>query len=46
MLVAGFVCRVVYKEYFIKVCVKSRVPCESVFVGDISSTFTFPSMGF
>lgn len=46
MLVAGFVCRVVYKEYFIKACVKSRVPCESTFTRNIPSTFTFPSTGF
>lgn len=46
MLVVGFVCRVVNKEYFIRACVKSRVPCEYMFTGNILSSFTLLSTGF
>lgn len=46
MLVVGFVCRVVDKEYFIRACMKSRFPCSHMFTGNILSSFTLPSTGF
>lgn len=46
MLVVGFVCSVLDKEYFIRACVKCRVPCECMFTENILSSFTLPSTGF